>query len=239
MSLSFPLLHSSQVQESQYFSSFFIPTFERLGCQRRRGKRSPRSSRSWEKGWIDPRHSSGMGHSRSSGIIAWYGYSRGCWSPVEFALASHYRCSSCSTRKYSVLAVCVRNLILPPLLHRNVYLKRRRRGCCSSQRKTQRFYKNSRTLKESWRKPWTKVTTWVTPLRGRNHTSLSTPLHSLSGRFAPRLSVQTETSVQTVYEAAALVSRCSWWGLLACSELAGQPSFSPYAWALKYKAPAL
>jgi hypothetical protein len=34
--------------------------------------------------------------------------------------------------------------------------------------------------------------------------------------------MQAETSVQTVYEAGALVSRCRWWGLLACSELARQ-----------------
>ena len=34
--------------------------------------------------------------------------------------------------------------------------------------------------------------------------------------------MQAETSVQTVYEAGALVLRCRWWVLLACSELARQ-----------------
>ena len=32
--------------------------------------------------------------------------------------------------------------------------------------------------------------------------------------------MQAETSVQTVYEAGALVLRCRWWVLLACGELA-------------------
>ena len=34
--------------------------------------------------------------------------------------------------------------------------------------------------------------------------------------------MQAETSVQTVYEAGALVLRCRWWVLLACGELARQ-----------------